>query len=58
MALLTTMPASMIRPMSTTTLMVVPVASRPRALPISPRGMVNMMTSGCNSDSNCEAITK
>ena len=58
MALLTTIPASIMSPMSTTTLIVVPVNKSPRALPIRPSGMVNMITSGCNSDSNCEAMTR
>ena len=58
MALLTTMPASMMRPMSATELIVVPVMYRPQTEPMSPIGIVNRMTKGCTSDSNCEAMTR
>ena len=58
MALFTTMPASMMRPMSATELMVVPVMYSPHTGPMSPIGIVNRMTNGCSSDSNCEAITR
>ena len=57
-ALFTTMPASMMRPMSATELMVVPVMYRPQTEPMRPMGIVNRMTKGCSSDSNCEAITR
>ena len=44
--------------MNTTTEIVEPVTSRARIAPTSASGIVNRMTNGCSSDSNCEAITR
>ena len=57
-AFLTTMPASMIRPMKTTTLSGVNVILSASTAPTSASGIENMITNGCSSDSNCEAITR
>ncbi len=46
MALLTTMPASMMTPMNATMLIVVPVTNSARTAPTSARGIVNSMTKG------------
>ena len=44
--------------MNTTTLTVVPVSHSAQTAPISASGMVNRITNGCSSDSNCDAITR
>ena len=58
MALLTTMPASMIRPMKTMTLKLVPVSHRASATPTAANGIEKRITKGCSRDSNCEAMTR
>ncbi len=58
MALLTTMPASMMRPMNTITLSRVSVSHSATATPTAASGMENRMTKGCSRDSNCEAMTR
>ncbi len=44
--------------MNTTTEMGLPVSASARMAPTSASGMVNRITNGCRSDSNCEAITR
>ena len=58
MALFTTIPASIMSPMSTTTLMGVPVISRVKITPMRAKGMVNIIINGCTNDSNCDAMTR
>ena len=57
-ALFTTMPVNMMMPIIATTLMVVEVRNIAHTTPIRPSGIVNRMTKGWTSDSNCEAITR
>ncbi len=57
-AFFTTMPASMITPMSTMTLTVEPENTSAQTTPIAPSGIVNRIRNGCRSDSNWLAITK
>ncbi len=57
-AFLVTSPTSRISPMNTTTEMVLPVSISASTAPTSASGMVNRITNGCSSDSNCEAITR
>ncbi|MOA40235.1 hypothetical protein D3C78_1620890 [compost metagenome] len=57
-AFLVTRPTSRIRPMNTTTEIGLPVSINARIAPTSASGMVNRITNGCSSDSNCEAITR
>ncbi|MBK6900928.1 MAG: hypothetical protein IPH09_17295 [bacterium] len=58
MPLFTTMPASMIAPITTITLTGVPVRARPYTAPVRASGTVNMMIRGCRKDSNWAAITR
>ena len=58
MALFTTIPASKIKPMKTTTLMVEPVIQRANTAPINANGIVNKITNGCRNDSNWDAMTR
>ena len=44
--------------MNTTTDTVDPVSNSASTAPTSASGMVNRITNGCSSDSNCEAITR
>lgn len=44
--------------MNTTTDTGLPVISSASTAPTIASGMVNKMTNGCSSDSNCEAITR
>ena len=44
--------------MNTTTDTGARVSSNAATAPTSASGMVNRMTNGCSSDSNCEAITR
>ncbi len=57
-AFFTTRPTSRIRPMNTTTETGEPVSSSASTAPTSASGMVNRITNGCSSDSNCDAITR
>ena len=57
MALLTTMPASRIRPMNTITETGSENATSAATTPITASGMVSRITSGWSSDSNWQAIT-
>ena len=58
MALFTMMPERMMSPMSTITLMDIPVASPMITTPMMPSGMVNMMMKGFTKDSNWDAMTR
>ncbi len=58
MALLTTMPARMMAPMNTTTLMLWRVNHRVSSTPTTKNRMLNMMMSGWMSDSNWDAMTR
>ncbi len=57
-ALLTTIPASRMAPISTTMLIVTPNSHRVPSSPISASGTLNRMTNGCSSDSNWLAMTR
>ena len=58
MALFTTMPTSMIAPIRTMTVTVVPVTSSPATTPTSANGIVNSTINGCRNDSKVAAITR
>ncbi len=55
MALLTTIPASIIKPINTTTEMEVLLKYNAQTAPMNAKGTENKMTNGYTKDSNCDA---